>query len=298
MKKTLLVFAALCCTTMANAVNQYAVKIGNIFYTLNSEKKVATVTWGGAYNTAGTPEYTGDIQIPASVESEGETYIVSHISDDAFCGCIGLTSVSLPKGMEFIGNSAFKDCTSLSSISLPEGLDFIAGNVFEGCTGLSSISLPEGLQSISSYAFKGCSGITSIAIPSTVKTIGSFAFDGTQLKEIFIYSDSLTSVEPKAWDYDIPTYVKAKSFKKYKANLLRSYNNVKVLPGDDSIGDAIKDDYNFSDEEAKVINELLSVRDTMGKKHAGPAVEVIQGDKKVILYNPDKVNFIKITTEE
>ena len=33
---------------------------------------------------------------------------------------------------------------------------------------------------------------------------------------------------------------------------------------------------------------------TLGEKQDGPAVEVIKGDKKVILYSPDKVNFIKV----
>ena len=32
---------------------------------------------------------------------------------------------------------------------------------------------------------------------------------------------------------------------------------------------------------------------SLGTKQDGPAVEVIKGDKKVILYSPDKVNFIK-----
>ena len=37
---------------------------------------------------------------------------------------------------------------------------------------------------------------------------------------------------------------------------------------------------------------------TMGTEQTGNAVEVIKGRKKVILYNPDKVNFIKVTTNE
>lgn len=32
----------------------------------------------------------------------------------------------------------------------------------------------------------------------------------------------------------------------------------------------------------------------LGTKQNGPAVEVIKGDKKVILYSPDKVNYIKV----
>lgn len=37
---------------------------------------------------------------------------------------------------------------------------------------------------------------------------------------------------------------------------------------------------------------------TLGTKQDGPAVEVIKDEEKVILYNPEKVNFIKVSTEE
>lgn len=37
---------------------------------------------------------------------------------------------------------------------------------------------------------------------------------------------------------------------------------------------------------------------TMGTKQSGPAIEVIKGGEKVILYSPDKVNYIKVKVEE
>ena len=46
------------------------------------------------------------------------------------------------------------------------------------------------------------------------------------------------------------------------------------------------------------IGKYTAIKDevlgTLGEKQDGPAVEVIKGDKKVILYSPDKVNFIKV----
>ena len=297
MKKTLFLLVVLCYTLMANAANEHAKKIGNIYYFLNSNN-TAGVTWGKSLGYA-TDEYTGDIHIPNTVEYDGVTYDVTYIGDDAFCGCTGLSSITLPDNLQIIQAYAFKGCTGLSSVSLPNEVTNIMSNAFDGCTNISSIILPEKLQAIGNSTFAGCIGLTSVSIPSKVTNIGGYAFSGTtNLKEVFVYSELLTTVESGVWSKEIPTYVKATSFKNYKANLLKSYN-IKVLPNDGNIGDAIKEEFNFSAEEAKVINMLLSIRNTMGKQQAGPAIEVIDQDGKVLqLHNPTKVNFIKVDEQK
>ena len=50
----------------------------------------------------------------------------------------------------------------------------------------------------------------------------------------------------------------------------------------------------FQDGKAEGKADLLG---TMGTKQAGPAVEVSDGTTTVTLYNPKKVNFIKVETE-
>lgn len=172
-------------------------------------------------------------------------------------------------------------------------------NAFEDCTGLSSISLPEGLASIGNSAFLNCTSLTTVAIPTTVKYINDAAFRGTtNLEEVFVYSDSLTEVGSGAWSKEIPTYVKSIVFKKYKANVLKNYN-VRILPDDGNIGDAIKTDFNFSEEETEVINRSLRIRNSMGNRQSGPAIEIEDNDGETIqLYNVKNVKFIKVSTEE
>ena len=66
---------------------------------------------------------------------------LTSISDRAFHGCTGLSSITLPAGVTSIGDDAFQGCTSLTSITLPEGVTSIGDCAFFGCTGLSSITL-------------------------------------------------------------------------------------------------------------------------------------------------------------
>ena len=54
-----------------------------------------------------TPNYEGDIVIPATVEYEGKTYSVTKIDVGAFTKCAGLTSVSIPETVTKLSNYAF-----------------------------------------------------------------------------------------------------------------------------------------------------------------------------------------------
>ena len=62
------------------------------------------------------------------------------ISDGAFSGCTGLTSLTIPNSVTSIGSSAFSYCTGLSSITIPNSVTSIGVEAFFGCTGLTSIT--------------------------------------------------------------------------------------------------------------------------------------------------------------
>ena len=98
------------------------------------------------------------------------------IGDNAFCYCVGLTSIIIPNNVTSIGDNAFFGCSGLSSITIPNGMTSIGNSVFRGCDGLTSISIPSSVKTIGDYAFFGCSALSSITIPSNVTTIGYCAF--------------------------------------------------------------------------------------------------------------------------
>ena len=98
------------------------------------------------------------------------------IGSYAFCGCSGLTSLTLPAGITEIGSYAFNGCSGLTSLTLPAGITEIGSGAFYGCSGLTSLTLPAGITEIGDYAFCGCSGLTSLTLPAGITEIGSYAF--------------------------------------------------------------------------------------------------------------------------
>lgn len=70
-----------------------------------------------------------------------------------FSDCKSLTSLVLPDVLQRIEKEAFARCTGLTTISLPAGLEYMYA-AFDGCTGLTSIyaNMPAPLQA---YSFEG-----------------------------------------------------------------------------------------------------------------------------------------------
>jgi hypothetical protein len=74
------------------------------------------------------------------VEQEDVTSVtvvdgVEEIGKKAFCGCVNLRTVQLPKTVAVIGDNAFKACTKLTNIAVPEAA-IIGDKAFLMCTAL------------------------------------------------------------------------------------------------------------------------------------------------------------------
>ena len=64
-------------------------------------------------------QYKGNVVIAPSVCYGGETFMVTHIAEDAFAQCEELLSVDIPDSIDSIGWEAFRGCTGLTAIHIP-----------------------------------------------------------------------------------------------------------------------------------------------------------------------------------
>ena len=55
------------------------------------------------------------------------------LGDNAFYGCSGLTSLTIPSGVTSIGEWAFSGCSGLTSLTLPSGVTSIGNDAFRYC---------------------------------------------------------------------------------------------------------------------------------------------------------------------
>jgi hypothetical protein len=89
---------------------------------------------------------------------------VTSISDSAFYGCIGLTSVSIPSSVTTIESYAFFGCTGLTSVSIPSGVSNIGSLAFFGCNGLTNVAIPSSVTNIGFSAFANCASLVSVSV--------------------------------------------------------------------------------------------------------------------------------------
>ena len=168
------------------------VHIGDLSYTIYATDKTATVRSGN---------YSGltTANIPASVTYSGTTYSVTSIGYDAFRGCSGLTSVTIPNSVTSIGSRAFDYCRSLTSVTIPNSVTSIGFQAFYHCSGLTSVAIPNSVTSIEDEVFRDCSSLTSVTIGNSVTSIEKRTFYNCSSLTSVTIGNSVTSIRGEAF---------------------------------------------------------------------------------------------------
>ena len=143
-----------------------------------------TYTINNGVACVGSPSYphsaintstSGAITIPSNLGG----YSVTSIGGYAFCGCSGLTSVTIPDSVTSIGSCAFNGCSGLTNISVDSG-----NSLYKSDNGLL-------LSKDGTILIRGVNG--NVIIPDSVTDIGDDAFVGSGLNNVVI-PDSVTNL--------------------------------------------------------------------------------------------------------
>lgn len=99
----------------------------------------------------------------------------------------GLTKLTLPEEVEYIGQESFaevKEGSVLQSVKLPGTLKEIPKAAFAKNKELTKVILGEGIERIGEYAFYNCN-LSSLSLPASMRILGPFAFSvNTSLKKV------------------------------------------------------------------------------------------------------------------
>ena len=180
--------------------------------------------------------FKGNKQINTFDELQYFTGLTS-IGANAFRGCSGLNSISIPNNVTSIGNDAFSGCNGLTSITIPNNVTSISNGAFQECSNLTAVTLDcsaivaksgrylddlgfnyiydtpfksifgnqvqtyifgNNVKRIGEGAFYGCIGLSSITIPENIASIGESAFlNCSNLTTVTLESNAVVSASRK-----------------------------------------------------------------------------------------------------
>jgi len=119
---------------------------------------------------------------------------IREIGDYAFVGCVNLSSIMIPSGVQKIGEGAFEFCRYMTDITFQRKSDGLSADLteiksyaFYGDGELTSVRLPEGLKIIGDLTFIYNFKLTEMKLPNTLTHIGAhFLCDASSLETLTV----------------------------------------------------------------------------------------------------------------
>ena len=134
-----------------------------------------------------------NISIPEGVENIGQ---VAFEGGYGYPGDSRLEVIKLPKSLKQIGNRCFANCIFLTEIEIPENIIIIPSDIFNSCSRLINVKLSPKTTYIGDFAFQGCSSLTEFHLPPYLISVGYRAFsECSNLKTIYAYMPDVPAIE-------------------------------------------------------------------------------------------------------
>ena len=183
-------------------------------HTFDDKRDEGRVTFNGTMTALTDQELTSysvwrsatAVYLPSTVKSIGNAAFRCCDNYDGF-------TISLPEGLERIGDYAFQYCTT-SAFNIPSSVTEIGEGAFNNCEYITDIVIPEGVKAIKSFTFGDCDRLTSVTLPDGVESIGDGAFYYCGKLETITMPSNLKTIYNSAFCYcqalqsiDIPATV-------------------------------------------------------------------------------------------
>ncbi len=122
---------------------------------------------------------------------------IVRIENSAFSSS-GITEITFPETVEYIGKYSFAGCKSLNTVTLPNSVTNINDYCFENCSNLREVKLSESLTYIPYSSFPYCD-IRELTLPSSITSVGQNSFCGNTNLEKINFSENLIEIGRNAF---------------------------------------------------------------------------------------------------
>ena len=239
-----------------------------MYFQVMDESHVRLVSSNKKY---GYITYSGDLEIPESIKSNGKKYQVSSIGEALRES--NVTSVVIPNTVTAIDNYAFDNCQELTNVRLPEELVSIGDYSFVNCTSLASLTVPKTVKSLGKEVFHGCTNLTDLVLPDGLTLPKS----ESKLKGYEWLEGVWAGAEgPETFGRVIVT---DSYFQVVNSNWNNSIENVEDMEKQDYVLKTRKNAYDGYDDDG----EVFGFNEYVGVDEKGKFIYIIQGEYQSII---------------
>jgi len=121
---------------------------------------------------------------------------VKIIAPNTFAGQTAITKLTIPNGVEEIGDAAFQEC-NFETIVLPHSVKSVENAIFQMCAQLKTAYIGNGLERIMSGVFRNCNQFTDFYLAATKvpMSVGSFALPTNRVVTLHVPAESVEAYQ-------------------------------------------------------------------------------------------------------